>query len=261
MLLVEENQSYESVVGSSTAWPYLNSLASQYGLATQYYANTHPSIDNYFMMTAGQAVASNDDGFTATVSVDNLVRHILASGKTWKAYAESLPSVGYDSGSAGTYVLWHNPFAYFSDVRNSSQSGNLVPFSQFATDLANNQLPDFSYILPNIMDDAHTGTPAAADAWLQQNMAPLLASPVFQKDGLLIITFDESFDSDTTFGGGHVATVMIGPYVIPGHQSTIVYQHPSLLRTVMEALGMTAGFPADAATAPDMAEFFTVQGK
>src|SRR5215471_19366349 len=50
VIVVEENHSYSSVIGNS-AMPYLNGLASQYGLATQYYANTHPSIGNYFMMT------------------------------------------------------------------------------------------------------------------------------------------------------------------------------------------------------------------
>jgi len=45
--------------------PYLNSLASQYDLATQYFANTHPSIGDYFMLTTGQLV-TNDDGFAGT---------------------------------------------------------------------------------------------------------------------------------------------------------------------------------------------------
>src|SRR5690348_17595553 len=53
VLVVEENHSYSEVIGNS-AMPYLNSLASQYGLATQYFANTHPSIGNYFMLTTGQ---------------------------------------------------------------------------------------------------------------------------------------------------------------------------------------------------------------
>ena len=61
VMVLEENHSYSEVVGNS-AMPYLNSLASQYGLATQYFANTHPSIGNYFMLTTGQVV-TNDDSF------------------------------------------------------------------------------------------------------------------------------------------------------------------------------------------------------
>jgi hypothetical protein len=62
VLVVEENSSYADVIGSSEM-PYLNSLASQYGVATQYFANTHPSIGNYFVLTTGQIV-TNDDSFT-----------------------------------------------------------------------------------------------------------------------------------------------------------------------------------------------------
>src|SRR6266705_7155798 len=59
-IVLEENHSYSSITGS-THVPYLNSLASQYGLATQYYANTHPSLGNYFMLTTGQIITNNDN--------------------------------------------------------------------------------------------------------------------------------------------------------------------------------------------------------
>ena len=99
-VVVEENTNYSSVTSSSM--PYLSGLMSQYGLATQYYANTHPSIGNYFMLTTGQ-VLTNDDAQTPSsfpVSVDNVVRELVSAGKTWKAYAESLPSVGYIGGDS-----------------------------------------------------------------------------------------------------------------------------------------------------------------
>ena len=85
VVVLEENHSYSSVIGNS-AMPYLNSLASQNALATQYYADTHPSIGNYFMLTTGQII-TNDDSFMSTVNVDNIVRHLLSAGKTWKSYA------------------------------------------------------------------------------------------------------------------------------------------------------------------------------
>src|SRR2546427_12616988 len=43
-IVTEENTDYVDVTSSSM--PYLTGLAAQYGLATQYYANTHPSIGN-----------------------------------------------------------------------------------------------------------------------------------------------------------------------------------------------------------------------
>ncbi|HWH56754.1 MAG TPA: alkaline phosphatase family protein [Terriglobales bacterium] len=252
-VVVEENHSYSQVIGSSSM-PYLNSLASKYGLATQYYANTHPSIGNYFMMAAGQTI-TNNDSYCSTLTNDNVVRHLLTAGKTWKAYAESLPSVGYTGCGSGYYVKRHNPLAYFSDVANSSEKYNLVPFTQFSKDLANNNLPNFSFIVPNLIHDAHDGSLSSADSWLKTNIAPLISSATFQKDGILIIVFDESLDTDTAHGGGHVTCVVIGPKVKAGMKSTTVYQHQNMLKTVMTALGLSS-FPGAASSASGMTSLF-----
>ena len=265
VIVLEENHSYSSVIGSSSM-PYLNSLASQYGLATQYYANTHPSIGNYLELTAGQII-TNSDGYSSTITSDNIVRHLLTAGKTWKSYAESLPSVGYAGGDVYPYIRHHNPLSYFSDVVNSSvQKLNLVPFTHFAADLANNQLPQFSFVVPNMHHNAHdcpTGMStctdaqkkAAADSWLKTNMAPLLSNPAFQQDGILIVVFDEAASTDTTHGGGHVAAVVVGSNVRKGYRSTTLYQHQSMLRTILTALGSST-FPAAAATATPMSDMF-----
>jgi acid phosphatase len=218
VLLMEENHSYSSVIGSSSM-PYLNSLAQQYGLATQYFANTHPSIGNYFELTTGQVI-TNDDGFSGTVNADNVVRHLLGAGKTWKSYAENLPAAGYSGGDVYPYAKRHNPFAYLTDVVNSqNQLNNLVPFSEFASDLTNNQLPAYSFIIPNLLNDGHDGSLSQADSWLKTNVVPLIASSTFQNNGLLIILFDESFDTDTQHGGGQVAAVVISPLDKKGYQS------------------------------------------
>ena len=185
ILVVEENHNYGDVVGSS-AMPYLNGLINQFGLATQYYADTHPSIGNYFMLTTGQ-ILTNDDSQTPSsfpVSVDNVVRQLLAAGKTWKSYAEDLPSVGYTGGNSGNYYVRHNPLAYLTDVQNSpTQQQNLVPFTQFATDLASGNLPNYSFIVPNACDDAHNCELGVADKWLKTNIDPLIKNPTFQNDG------------------------------------------------------------------------------
>ena len=254
-LLVEENHSYSSVIGSSSM-PYLNSLASKYGLATQYYANTHPSIGNYFMLTAG-AIITNNDSSCSTITNDNVVRHLLTAGKTWKSYAESLPSVGYTGCGSGAYVKRHNPFAYFSDVANSSEKNNLVPFTQFSRDRINGVLPEFSFIVPNLNDDAHDGTLTQADNWLKTNIAPLLASSMFKAGGtgILIIVFDESVTSDTAHGGGHVAAVVIGPKVKPGSKTATLYQHQNTLKTLMEAIGVKT-YPGAAGAAQPITGVF-----
>ncbi|HKM86878.1 MAG TPA: alkaline phosphatase family protein [Terriglobales bacterium] len=253
-IVLEENHSYSSVIGKSTM-PYLNSLADTYGLATQYYANTHPSNGNYFMLTTGEiSPAMNPDG---AVTADNVVRHLLVAGKTWIAYEENLPYAGYVKPDVGLYTRHHCPLSYLSDVIDSkSQILNLVPFTQFATDLASGNLPDYSFITPNLCDDAHNCSLATADAWLQKNIGPLIQSSTFQDGGLLIITFDESFDSDKTHGGGHVAWVAVSPqFSKKTYKSTTLYQHQNTLRLMMEGLGLTT-YPGKAQSAANMAEFF-----
>src|SRR2546422_655211 len=250
-VVTEENHDYASVIGSASM-PYLNGLAQQYGLATQYYANTHPSIGNYFMLTTGQII-TNNDSYSTIVTVDNVVRRLLAGGKTWKSYAEDLPAVGYTGGDVGNYARKHNVFALLSDVVNdSSQRNRLVPFTQFATDLANGTLPDFSNIVPNLCNDAHDCSLSTADTWLGNNIAPLLASQTFQQDGLLIILFDEA-GSDNTNGGGRVAWGVGSSRGKRGYQSTTLYQPESNLRLILGALGLTP-VPGAPGTAPRAGE-------
>jgi len=257
VLVMEENHSYEQVIGNAAA-PYLNSLAQQGASATQYYATMHPSISNYFVLTTGTP-QTNDNGFTGPVTADNLARELIAAGKTWKVYAEDLPSAGYLGNSNGNYVKHHNPFAYFSDViNNPQQAANIVPFSQFGSDLSAGQVPSFSMVIPDLPDDAHSCKAAMtcddnsmladADSWLKMNIAPLLANPAFQKNGLLIIAFDESNIADIRNGGGHVPFIVVGPRARAGVQSSLTYRHENTLKTLCTVLGIST-CPGAAATA------------
>jgi len=247
--------------------PYLNALAHRYGLTVNYFGNTHPSIGDYFWLTTGQNI-TNDSNFSGTVTDDNIVRQLNFAGKTWRAYAESLPSTGYLGGDAYPYVKRHNPFAYFSDVTGSqSQANNIVPFSQFASNLANGQLPNYSFIIPNQQNNAHdcpAAIPnctnadklAATDAWLKTNIDPLISSTAFRQGGLLVITFDESVDTDTQNGGGHVATVVVSSKNIQNFNSPTLFQHQNVLRLMAEGVGLTS-YPGASATANNMSELFS----
>jgi phosphatidylinositol-3-phosphatase len=263
-LVMLENHSFGQVIGNP-AMPYLNSLATAHGLAADYFADAHPSIPNYFMLTTGN-IETFDDSFNGTITDDNIVRALTGAGKTWKAYLESIPSVGYTGPNAGTYLKRHNPFAYLSDVTGSpAQAANMVPFSQLSADLNAGSLPNFVYVLPNSQHDAHDcpggGSScsddqelAAADAWLQANIDPVIKSPKFG-NSVLIITFDESVATDFTNGGGQVATVLVGPHVKTGFRSSTMYQHQSLLRTMLQLLNVS-DMPGASAVAPSMGEFF-----
>jgi acid phosphatase len=266
IIVMEENHSYENVF-NGTSMPWLTSMAKQYASAEYSYANAHYSLPNYMWLTAGRAVTFHDNT-TAKFNVDNIVRYLLVGGKTWKEYAEGLPYIGYTGYNTGYYVERHNPFAYFTDVAYSSEKSNIVPFTHFAKDINGQRLPNFAFVTPNLMHDAHNGTLAEADQWLKNYIAPVLKSPAFQPggDGVLIITFDESHDSDCrpnpscgtlpgNVGGGRVATVMIGPKVKRGYRSSARYMEQNVLRTALDLLGI-AGGPGASASARPMADMF-----
>lgn len=269
VVIALENANYGDVVGTQNM-PYLTSLMSQGALVSKYYANTHPSLPNYFIMTTGQAI-TNNDAYSGVVTTDNVVREIAAAGKTWKVYAESLPSSGYIGGDKGPYVRHHNPFSFFSDVQQSTtEAAQVVPFAQFTSDITTGpsfKLPNYSFIVPNLVDDAHScptgGTTdctlssrlKTADGWLQHNIGPLLSTTEFQTSGLLIVLFEESAD-DITNGGGHVLAMMTGTHVRAGYKtSTTSYDHRSLLSLTMKAIGVP-NIPNGADAAPQMTEFF-----
>src|SRR5205823_2005806 len=144
---------------------------------------------------------------------------------------------------------------------SSAQAANMVPFSQLSSDLNAGSLPNFVYILPHSQDDAHDcpggGSScsddqelAAADAWLKANIDPVINSPKFG-NSVLIITFDESLATDFTNGGGQVATVLVGPHVKTGFRSSTMYQHQSLLRTMLQLLSV-GDMPGASAAANSM---------
>ena len=258
-VLVAENQSFSKVVGNPSM-PFLNSLISKYALATNYFANMHNSLPNYFELTTGDTIAT-DDLFAGTVTQNNVVRALTTAGKSWKCYAENLPSAGYLGATVFPYAKDHIPFAYFSDVlNNSSQASNLVGLGQLSADITSGQFAAYSFIVPNQINNTHdcpsggsnctnTQKLGMLDQWLQAQVTPLLSSTVFQQNSVLIITFDEGDISDVAHGGGQVATVVIGSRVRPGYRSTTFYQHQSTLRFTLEALGVK-DLPGASASAP-----------
>lgn len=269
-IVAEENHSYEHMVGSKYM-PYLNSLLAKGGTATQFYANMHGSLENYLIVTSGQYLTKNNDT-TTVFDVDNIERHMLTLGKTFKSYAEELPSTGYTGLYSSYYVKRHAPLPYYTDMANSSLINHHQSVGHLATDITNGTLPNFGFITPDLLDDMHNCPNGLdpclqrADTWLKDHIAPLLATAPFQPggDGVLIIWADEAdLSTDNrcsatvlTGCGGHILVAMIGPQIKAGYKSTRTYHHRSVLRTMLELMGDETSFPAAAQTAPDMAEFF-----
>jgi phosphatidylinositol-3-phosphatase len=201
--IMMENTSYGTIIGNPNA-PNINTLASEYGLATNYWGVTHPSEPNYLANIAGSYFGVQDDnqfyctpalattdpncaGTTVdhTVSAPNLATQLTAAGMTWKGYFQSLPptpapgtlvktgpnangpyTFKYPSSADALYASKHNPFVNFTGTQDALS--NMVPDTQLATDLASGTLPDFSYVVPDQCHDMHGTGPCEDETGLIQ---------------------------------------------------------------------------------------------
>lgn len=233
VVVVFENRSYDQVIGKPWA-PTFNRLAGRYALLTRFFAVAHPSLPNYLALVSGSTQGLTDSCDDCAFAGDSLADTIEASGRTWKTYAEGLPTPGFTDAASGLYVKRHNPLLYFTKLlADTRRLARVVPFTEFAGDLSRRRLPDFSLVVPDLCNGMHDCSIAQGDAWLDTLVKPLLASSQLS-GGAVFVTFDEASGKHAT-GGGHVATLVLGPKVRPGARSGASLTHYSLLRTIEDA--------------------------
>jgi len=248
-----ENHSYGEIIGSPEA-PYINSLAGECGLATNYHNISHPSLPNYIAGTSGLPLAELTK-FTSDCSPSHRCStsapSIFGQIPSWKAYEESMPT-NCDRKNAGEYAVRHNPPPYYTTLSECATKD--VPYTQLSGDLANGTLPAFSFVTPNLIDDMHDGTIAQGDAWLASNLPTILSSSEYRAGTTaVVVTWDEGENgtssdcaTNTTDVGCHVATIVLSPSTTPGTQSSMLFNHYSLLGSTEQLLGVP---PLDEAAA------------
>ena len=287
-IIMMENTSYTSLIGNSKA-PFINFAASTYGSATNYTGVTHPSQPNYIAATSGSTngVANDND---ITIDVKNIVDQLEAHGKTWKAYMQSLSlcttKLDHACGNQ-LYERKHNSFVSYLDVQsNAGRMANIVDFSEFATDLANGKVPDFSWISPDQCNDMHgragpssdpcnfgdvQGLIATGDAFVSDAVSAIMNSSAWTGNSVIFITWDESdftgsgfqgfgddsgcCDATTGQGGGHVVMLTISHSDHAARISNVAYNHFSMLATIEDGwdLGCLA-FTCDTHNVPPMSD-------
>ena len=212
--------------------------------------------------------------FSGKTIVDQLETHNL----TWKAYMQSMPYTGYTGAAypiingkpVQLYVQKHNPFEYFSSIRNNEERmDKIVPLTQFFQDLSSGNVPNFVWISPDTCNDMHGISPSAAkalgipacgypasgldhsiiqlgDQFLQSTVSEIMASRAWNERSAIVIAWDE--DDFTGYAGCcHSPTGVDGvtlgganapAMVITSHDadhlvdSTNPYNHYSLLATI-----------------------------
>lgn len=239
VVLVMENKEYSDIIGNPSA-PYINALARSWGLATRYYAVSHPSLPNYLALTGGSTFGITSDCTDCSVAGPSLATQLAAAGIPWGAYLAAMPSACFTGGSAGAYAKKHNPFAYYDEVaRDPALCSHLVPGASLVADATVGRLPAVTWVSPDLCSDMHDCSVATGDSYLA-GLVPVLLAALGSR-GLLVVTWDEGTSNAGCCGvaaGGHVATILAGTAARPGATSSVAYDHYSVLRTIEDAFGL-----------------------
>ena len=224
-VIMMENTSFDDLLSPSNPnTTFIQQLAANNGLATNYFGVTHVSLPNYIATTSGSTWGSNSDDIAQAPLFDhqNLVDQFEAAGVSWKAYMEDLPSPGdtVTQTPDGLYVRKHNPFLMYPDVfNNPARANKVVPLTQLSTDLSTNNVPQFVWITPNVCNDMHgmSGSlcpfPSSptdqnqanlyqdGDNFLRTWVTAITHSKAWTGRSAIFITWDEgSFADDPPFG-------------------------------------------------------------
>jgi hypothetical protein len=253
-VIVLENEEYGQIIGSSQT-PFLNALADRYGLASQSFAITHPSLPNYLALTGGSTFGVSSDCTGCSVRGGGLAGQLAGAGISWAAYMEDLPRPCFLAAGAGEYAKKHDPFAYYSTVASDpARCDRIVPLQRlFAAERAGS-LPRFAWITPNLCHDMHDCAPAIGDRFLS-GLVPALLRALGPR-GLLIITFDEGTTDDgccRLAAGGHVATILAGGLVRPHSRLSVPVDHYSVLQAIEDLLDLPRLGGAACACTPSLA--------
>jgi phosphatidylinositol-3-phosphatase len=224
--ILMENENFGSIVGSGSA-PYINSLASTYGLATAYSAISHPSLPNYIALTSGsdQGIADDSDPSSHLLNVPSIFSQ-LPNGAS-RSIEQNMPS-NCAKGDSGDYAVRHDPETYYTNLGTDCSNYD-VPLGA---------VPDlsarFTFVTPNLINDMHDGTIADGDNFLNTFVPAVMATPQYQVGSAVIfITWDENSGSS----GNQVPCIVISPFTHAVKDAT-PYTHYSLLRTTEELLGL-----------------------
>jgi phosphatidylinositol-3-phosphatase len=253
-VIVMENEEYGDLLGSSSV-PYINRLAREYGLATNLYAITHPSLPNYLALTGGSTFGINSDCTDCHVGVPGLAAQLDTARISWKAYMEDLPHSCFTGADANSYAKKHDPFVYYTDTATDrARCSHVVSFTEIALDERANRLPMFIWITPNLCHDMHDCNPATGDRFLSRLIPPLLKA--LGRRSLLFLTWDEGSSDNgccRLASGGHVLTIVAGSAARAHARLGTPVDHYSVLQTIEDLLGLPRLRGAACACTPTLA--------
>ncbi|MDQ1686718.1 MAG: hypothetical protein QOC82_3455, partial [Frankiaceae bacterium] len=248
----------------------------------QNYGNFNGTTNKAAIGPNGQAIGS---GCVYPTNVKTLADQLSKRHISWAGYMDqmgntpsreqrrcgipTLTNSGLDDTQTATaadqYAARHNPFVYFHSVIDSGRcKRHVVPLTFLPKALKRvKTTPRFAFITPDLCNDGHdkpcTGKDArgsnagglvSVDHFLSTWIPRIKHSKAYRKNGLIIITSDESTTSDATSccneqpgpsdplpgisgpGGGRVGALVLGHCVRRGARDPVPYNHYALLRSL-----------------------------
>jgi phosphatidylinositol-3-phosphatase len=271
-VIVMENENWSSIKGSKSA-PYINQTLLPIASHAEQYFNppgNHPSLPNYLWFEAGTNFGIRNN-LPPSINSRSTAQHLVTLLKdapggaiTWRAYQENISGKDCPLIDKYPYAVRHDPFVHFDDVtdkKNSSSSyciEHIRPFEELNKDLADNAVAQYNFITPNICNDMHDSCAPLynkveqGDSWLARNLPPILNSRAYREGGAVFITWDEASTAD-----GPIGMIILSPFAKgKGYSNSIHCDHGALLRTVEEIFEV-APYLGNAATQPDLKDFFS----
>ncbi|KAH9854558.1 phosphoesterase family-domain-containing protein [Lenzites betulinus] len=246
-----ENTDYNTAASSAA----FQNLSKQGVLFDQFYAVTHPSEPNYLAAVGGDFFGAGDDDFYhIPQNVSTIVDLLEAKNISWASYQENMPYDGFTGfnftqsnyltkqGNYTYYVRKHNGLIVYDSVANvSDRALRIRNFNDFANDVKADDIPQWNFITPNLVNDGHDTTIDFVGDWLNFWLVPLLQDPHFNTNRtVILLTFDET---ETYTINNRIFTLALGngvPKELWGTTDDTFYTHYSALSSVEANWGLGA---------------------
>jgi phospholipase C len=256
---------------------YYYFMASNFATSDRWFspAMTRTQPNRLYLM------AATSDGHayppTVTLSSKTIFEALEDAGISWKVYVT-------DPGAS--YIYDYQPFA-------NNHAANIVPVSQYLTDVANGTLPSVALIESGYESglDEHPDNNVQTGAAYAASLINALMTSSSWKDSVFILTYDEGggfydhvppqptvspdgippsdlepsdictkpgFNCDFTFTGFRVPMMVISPYTKKNYVSHTVADYTAILKFIETRFNLPPLTKRDAAQM-DMTEFFDFQ--
>jgi len=229
--------------------PYYWALAHRFTLCDRYFCSVlGPTFPNRLYAVAASAGDFRDNPRSidpALLPRPNLADRLDEAGVDWACYMTSLPA-GYRP-SPGAPPLPYNPITYYPERRADPRA--LRTYDEFLRDAARGSLPAVSWV---ISEDPLSEHPPGAVTWGERYAAltinSIAAGPAWERSAV-ILTYDENggfYDHvsppqvDGRGYGFRVPCMVVSPWAKPGHVSSRVYDHTSVIAFLRLAFGLRA---------------------